>query len=103
MMSGVDREQAALQGAGEACGCDVAHQAGGRGRQGGEARGLVGQEASQEQGHGGFPAGGASRGGHPTGRHASHPRSHGLRQRPQNHHHASSSSASSFVTAALVC
>ena len=39
--SGGDREQAALQGAGQAGGPDDAHQAAGGERQGGQARGLV--------------------------------------------------------------
>lgn len=41
MVSGGDPEQAALQGAGQAGGSDVAHQAAAPGRQGGQARGLV--------------------------------------------------------------
>lgn len=50
----------------------------------------VAREASQEQGHGGRAAGGPTRRGQPPGRHAAHPRTHGLRQRPNP---ASSSSS----------
>ena len=42
----------------------------------------MGQEASEEQGDGGVPAGGAGGGGQPPGSDAAHPRPHGLRQGP---------------------